>query len=75
MQDPLAIYQAHLDRVSELVWARELDAVVDLLMPSGTIETDDGVFRVNSLSDHLSNVLDLRSVLDDMISGCQYAKR
>lgn len=48
MKHALEIYQDHLDRISQHIWAKEFDTLPELMIFPHTVTTDDDVVTVDT---------------------------
>ena len=62
--DAASIYQAHLDAVSEALWARDYDRLLEHIHFPSFVETDDEVLRIDTPESYLPSVKSFRRKLD-----------
>jgi hypothetical protein len=66
MEDAVAIYQRNLDRVSELLWVRDYEALRGFVTIPNSVETDDGAYPIPRWEDMLEHLRCFRDSLDAM---------
>ncbi|MDA7427557.1 hypothetical protein PGB28_03730 [Primorskyibacter aestuariivivens] len=69
MDDALAIYQDHLDRVSQAVWTADEDALANLLAVPNRMITTDAEILLETVQDVIKAAQDFRAFL--IRSGAQ----
>lgn len=60
------IYQAHLDAVSEALWAREFDTLLEHIHFPSFIETDDEMLRIDTPDAYLPSLGSFRRKLETL---------
>ncbi len=63
-EDAISIYQAHLDAVSEALWTRDFDRLLEHIHFPSFVETDDELLRIETPESYLPSVRSFRRKLD-----------